>query len=165
MTRLVLIAAVARGNAIGLGNELLVRIPADMARFKALTMGHPVLMGRKTRDSIPAKFRPLPGRRNLVLSRQQDLALPGAEVFGDLDAALAACADAPEVYVMGGAQIYAAALPRADRLELTEIDAAFEADCFFPAWSREQFDCVARERHRFEAGWDYEFASYARKNI
>ncbi|MET0519543.1 MAG: dihydrofolate reductase, partial [Burkholderiaceae bacterium] len=125
-------------------------------------MGHPVLMGRKTWDSIPAKFRPLPGRRNLVLSRQQDLALAGAEVFAELDAALAACADAPEVFVIGGAQIYAAALPRAERLELTEIDAAFDADCFFPAWDAADFRCSARERHLSDEGWAYDFASYQR---
>lgn len=164
-TRIALIAGVARDGAIGRDNQLLWRLPADMARFKALTMGHPVIMGRKTWDSIPARFRPLPGRRNLVLSRQPGLALDGAEVFADLDAALAACADAPLVYVMGGAQIYAAALPRAQRLELTEIDALFEgADCFFPAWDRAAFDCVARAPQRNEdAGWSYDFASYERK--
>ena len=163
--RLALIAGVARDGGIGRDNELLWRLPADMARFKALTLGHPVIMGRKTWDSIPAKFRPLPGRRNLVLSRQPGLALLGAEVFPDLDAALAACEEAPLIYVMGGAQIYAAALPLAQRLELTEIDAVFEgADCFFPTWERAAFDCVARERHRSEdAGWHYDFASYERR--
>ena len=162
MTRVVLIAAVARDGGIGRNNELLARIPEDMARFKALTMGHPVLMGRKTWDSIPAKFRPLPGRRNLVLSRQSDLQLDGAEVFANLDAALAACADAETVFVMGGAQIYAEAMARADCLELTEIDAAFEADAFFPPWSCEQFREVARQGAVSAQGWHYHFTTYER---
>lgn len=162
MSRIALIAGVARDGAIGRDNELLWRLPEDMARFKALTLGHPVVMGRKTWDSIPAKFRPLVGRRNLVLSRQPDLRLEGAEVFATLDQALAASADAPLVYVMGGAQIYAAALPRADKLELTEVDAEFAADCFFPAWDRQAFACTARTRHQSAAGWHYDFATYER---
>ncbi|MBV8605298.1 MAG: dihydrofolate reductase [Pelomonas sp.] len=161
-SHLVLIAAVARDGAIGRGNELLVRIPEDMARFKALTMGHTVLMGRKTWDSIPLKFRPLPGRRNLVLSRQSGLVLDGAEVFADIDSALAACHGEPQVFVMGGAQIYAATLPRADRLELTEIDAEFDADAFFPAWPREQFQQTARRTATSEHGWTYHFTTYER---
>ena len=162
MTRIVLIAAVARNNGIGRNNELLARIPEDMAHFKALTMGHPVLMGRKTWDSIPAKFRPLPGRRNLVLSRQPGLQLEGAEVFANLDAALAACAGEGEVFVMGGAQIYAEAMSRADCLELTEIDADFEADAFFPPWSCEQFREVARQGAVSSQGWPYHFTTYVR---
>ena len=134
MSLLTLIAGVARGGAIGRGNELLFRLPEDMAHFKALTLGHSVIMGRKTWDSIPARFRPLVGRRNLVLSRQAGLNLEGAEVFASLQAALASCADESEVFVMGGAEIYALALPLADRLELTEFEAEAEAaDAFFPA--------------------------------
>jgi dihydrofolate reductase len=159
---LVLIAAVARHGAIGHDNELLVRIPEDMARFKALTMGHPVVMGRKTWDSIPAKFRPLPGRRNLVLSRTPGLQLEGAEVFASLDAALAACAGTETVCIMGGAQIYAEALPLATRLELTEIDADFQADAFFPAWPREQFEQTARQSAVTGAGLPYHFTTYDR---
>jgi dihydrofolate reductase len=160
--RLTLIAAVARDGGIGLNNELLARIPEDMAHFKALTTGHTVIMGRKTWDSIPARFRPLPGRRNVVLSRQAGLALEGAEVYAELDAALDACAGDAEVFVMGGAQIYAAALPQADRLELTEIDAAFEADAFFPAWPRERFRQIARRSATSAQGWDYHFTTYER---
>lgn len=168
MSRLTLIAAVARDRGIGRGNELLARIPEDMARFKALTLGHPVIMGRKTWDSIPARFRPLPGRRNLVLSRQPGLQLEGAETFASLEAALAACAEAPEVFVMGGAEIYALALPRAEVLELTELDTVFEgADAFFPAWSPEQFLLQSAEQHHSPAerghGWNYRFARYQRR--
>jgi len=159
-----LIAAVARDGGIGRDNELLARLPADMARFKALTLGHAVLMGRKTWDSLPPKFRPLPGRRNIVLSRQPGLALDGAEVFADLDAALTACGDLEEVFVIGGAQVYAAALPRADRLELTELDAEFPgADAFFPPWPRERFRETARTTERSAAGWVFHFTSYEKQ--
>ncbi|WP_397534857.1 dihydrofolate reductase [Roseateles sp.] len=167
MTELVLIAAVAHQRAIGRNNDLLIRLPEDMARFKALTLGHTVIMGRKTWDSIPARFRPLPQRRNIVLSRQPGLALPGAEVFASLDRAIAACADEAQVFVMGGAEIYAQALPLADRLELTEIDAAFEADSFFPDWSSSGLEEQGREprQHRTPEGLDvtYDFVRYQRK--
>lgn len=157
-----LVAGVARNQAIGLNNELLWRLPADMARFKALTLGAPVIMGRKTWESLPAKFRPLPGRRNLVLSRQSGLRLEGAECFTTLEAALAACADEARVSVIGGAEIYALALPFAHRLELTEVMAEFEADSFFPAWSREQFAEVGREAHSSAEGLRFDFVSYQR---
>ena len=157
-----LIAGVARNGAIGRDNQLLWRLPEDLARFKALTMGHPVIMGRKTWDSLPARFRPLPGRRNMVLSRRPDLALEGAEVFGSLAQALAACAGDGRVFVIGGAQVYAEALPRADRLELTEIDADFEGDCFFPEWERQSFSEIMREQKASPEGWHYDFVTYQR---
>jgi len=165
MSKLTLIAAVAHGGAIGRGNELLCRLPEDMAHFKALTLGHTVIMGRKTWDSIPAKFRPLPGRRNIVLSRQPGLMQEGAEVFGGLVAALAACAADAEVFVIGGAEIYALALPHADTLELTEIDASFEgADAFFPAWRAEDFDEVSHQTQQSAQGWPYAFVRYQRRS-
>ena len=159
-----LIAGVARNSAIGRDNQLLWRLPEDLIRFKALTMGHPVIMGRKTWDSLPARFRPLPGRRNIVLSRKPGIKLDGAEVFASLDEALSACNPQEQVFVIGGAQIYAEALPLADRLELTEIDAAFEADAFFPAWDRSAFDETNREP-RFNAveNWRYDFVGYQRR--
>lgn len=167
MTELVLIAAVAQQRAIGKNNDLLIRLPEDMARFKALTLGHTVIMGRKTWDSIPARFRPLPQRRNIVLSRQPGLVLPGAEVFASLDQAIAACAGEAQVFVMGGAEIYAQALPLAQGLELTEIDAAFEADSFFPDWSSAGFVETARhqQQHRNADGGllNYAFVSYKRR--
>jgi len=161
---LTLIAALDRRRGIGRGNELLARVPADMARFKQLTLGHSVIMGRKTWDSIPPRFRPLVQRRNLVLSRQPDLQLDGAEAFSSLDQALRACAGESEVFVIGGAEIYALALPLADRLELTEFDCEFaDADAFFPAWPGEAFTALSRERHWEAAqGWHYEFVRYQR---
>jgi len=160
---LTLVAAVARNGAIGRDNQLLWRLPEDMARFKAITAGKAVLMGRKTWDSLPARFRPLPGRRNLVLSRQAGLQLDGAECFADLDAALAACGDVPELCVIGGAEIYALALPLANKLALTEIDADYAADSFFPAWPRQDFQAQGRETlHSTANGWDYHFVDYVR---
>ncbi|MDH0867529.1 dihydrofolate reductase [Mitsuaria sp. GD03876] len=167
MPHLTLIAALDRANGLGRDNQLLVRLPEDMARFKALTLGHTVVMGRKTWDSIPAKFRPLPQRRNLVLSRQPGLSLDGAEVFPSLDAALAACGADEAVCVIGGAQVYAQSLPLADALELTEIDAAFEADAHFPAVDPGVFAEVSRQRHHSPADrghdWHYDFVRYERR--
>ncbi len=164
MTAIVLIAGVARNGAIGRDNGLLWRLPEDMAHFKALTMGHPVIMGRKTWDSLPARFRPLPGRRNIVLSRNADLQLDGAEVVASLHEALAACADTELVFVIGGAQIYAEALPRADRLELTEVDADYAADAFFPAWDRAQFAEISRKSSASPEGLRYDFVRFERNN-
>ena len=124
-----LIAAVDRQGGIGKNNQLLVRLPEDLRHFKRTTLGCPLIMGRKTWDSIG---RPLPGRRSIVLTRDPAWHAAGAEPAASLDAALALAGDAPKVFVMGGAEIYAQALPFAHELVLTEIDATFEADIFFP---------------------------------
>jgi dihydrofolate reductase len=138
---IVLIAAVARDGGIGRGGDLLWRDPVDQRHFRDATMGAPVIMGRRTWDSLPVRFRPLPGRRNLVVSRQAALDAPGAEVVGSLDEALSRCAGSPRVAVIGGAELYALALPRAQVLLLTEVDAVFEgADVFFPAWDRQAYN-------------------------
>jgi dihydrofolate reductase len=164
MSRITLVAAVARDGAIGRDNALLWHLPEDLARFKALTLGKPVVMGRKTWDSLPPRFRPLPGRRNLVVSRNSR-ELAGAEVFPSLHAALAACGDEAEVCVIGGSEIYALALPHADRLALTEVDAAFpDADRHFPAWPRERFAESGREAHTSATGLHYAFVDYLRKD-
>jgi len=163
MTRLTLVAAVARDGAIGRDNGLLWRLPEDMARFKALTLGKPVVMGRLTWESLPERFRPLPGRRNLVVSRREQ-ALAGAEVFASLDAALAACAGVAEVCVIGGAEIYALALPRAQHLALTEVDADYpDAHRHFPAWPQAQFDSQAGEWLTSATGLRYRFIDHFRK--
>lgn len=132
-----IIAAVCRNRALGRGGDLLYHISADLRRFKSLTMGHPIIMGRKTFESFPKG--PLPGRRNIVISRQPDYAPAGAEVYASPQEALAACGDVDEVFVIGGGQVYAEFLPLASRLLLTEIDAApNDADTFFP-----EFDAPA----------------------
>ena len=129
MPRLTLIIARARNGVIGKDNAMPWRIPGEQAYFKRVTMGHPIIMGRRTWESIG---RPLPGRRNIVVTRNPAFAAPGAEVVDSLEAALARCADAPEVFVIGGAELYRLALPRADRLLITEIDHDFEGDTLSP---------------------------------
>ena len=157
---LALIAAVARNGAIGKDNALLVHLPQDLPRLKHLTMGCPVIMGRKTWQSIG---RPLPGRRNIVVTRNPQWRAEGAEAVPSLSAALDLVPDAPRVFALGGAQIYAQALPLADELHLTEIDADFDADTFFPAWPRGEFDEVAREPQRDTTGLKFDFVTYHRK--
>lgn len=148
MTTLVLIAAVARNGVIGDGNRLPWRLSADQRHFREQTQGHPVIMGRRTWDSLPARFRPLPGRHNIVMTRQADWRAEGASVVGDLEAALSAAGPVAKVFVIGGAEIYAAALARADELELTEIDAEVDGDARFPDWPRDAFTEVRRETRR-----------------
>lgn len=161
---LVLIAAVARNGAIGLGNGLIFNERADQAHFRAATLGCPVLMGRKTWDSLPPRFRPLPGRRNVVLSRNPALQAPGAEVVSSLDAALQALgADAPaRIFVIGGAQLYEQALPLADELLLTEVDADLDGDTFFPPWPRAGFKATRRTEATTADGVGYAFVTYRR---
>jgi dihydrofolate reductase len=127
--RLTLIVARARNGVIGRDGALPWRLPEDLAFFKRTTMGHPIVMGRRTWQSIG---RPLPGRRSIVVSRQAGFVAEGAEVVPSLDEALRLCAGSREVFVIGGAQLYAAALPRAQRLIVTEIDADFEGDTHWP---------------------------------
>lgn len=129
------IVAIGRGRAIGKDNALLWHIPDDLKRFKALTLGHPVIMGRKTWESLPEKFRPLPSRTNIVITRQAEYAARGATVVNSLEEARAAAARAEgcdEIFIIGGAQLYIQALPYADRLYLTVIEDDKEGDAFFP---------------------------------
>lgn len=157
-----LIAALAANRTIGLNNELPWHLPEDLKRFKALTLGHPVIMGRKTFDSIVARLgKPLPGRRNLVISRSQRSGIEGAEYVDSLDAALAACRDVDEVFVIGGEQIYALALPRARRLQLTEVKADVAGDAFFPPFDRAQFREAARSAGT-GGDFQYDFVTYER---
>jgi len=164
-----LIASVARNGSIGAGGELVWDEPADKRWFRQQTMGCPVVMGRKTWDSLPARFRPLPGRANLVVSRQPGFQAPGAEVTTTLDAALAlarahaATTGATRVFVIGGGQLYIEALPVADELVLTEIDADLPGDTRFPAWDRAAFDERSREAHRTAAGLGFDFVTYRRR--
>lgn len=157
------IAAVARNGGIGRGGELLWHESEDQQHFRRVTMGCPVIMGRKTWDSLPARFRPLPGRRNVVVTRQAGWHPPGAEAAPSLDDALRRCRDAQRVFVIGGAQLYALALPRADELVLTEIDADFDADVFFPDWPRGEFALVSSEPRATAGGMAYRFNHYERR--
>lgn len=159
--RLVLIAALDRQHAIGRGNALPWHLPDDLKRFKALTLGKPILMGRKTAESLG---RALPGRINLVLTRSGEVPFEGMRPVGSLDEAIAAV-DVDELCVIGGGEIYAATLPHADMLRLTHVDTAIEdADTFFPPFDAAQWQCVASEerpaddRHAFAM----RFADYVR---
>jgi len=158
-----LIASVARNGTIGRGSALVWDEPADKRFFKRTTVGCPVVMGRKTWDSLPPRFRPLPGRRNVVVTLQAGWQAAGAEVAHSLDDALALVAEAPKVFVIGGAHLYAQVLEKADELVLTEIDREIEGDAFFPRWERDAFDEVSSEAHVSADGVGYRFVTYRRK--
>lgn len=152
-----IIAAIARNGVIGRGNALPWHLPADLRHFKTVTMGRPVIMGRRTHESIG---RPLPGRLNIVVSRNPDFRAEGCTVVASLADALQAASGAAEVFVVGGAQLYAEALPRADRLYLTRVEAEVEGDTWFPAFDAGAWRTVSSDMgapdgknplpHRFE---------------
>jgi dihydrofolate reductase len=158
-----IIAAIDKNNALGFKNRLLFYLPDDLKRFKALTTGHTVVMGRKTFDSLPKGA--LPNRRNIVLSRSTKLELPGAEVYASLEEALQHCADNEQVFIMGGASVYKQALPLADRLYMTEIDAeAAEADVYFPTIDHKLWHETKRDVRRADDRHpcNYAFVDYER---
>jgi dihydrofolate reductase len=132
MPRINLIYARAANGVIGKEGAMPWHLPEDLAHFRQLTQGCPVIMGRKTWDSLPTRFRPLPGRRNLVLTRQANWAAEGAERASDLQQAIDLCSGQAQVWVIGGGQVYAQAEPLARRIELTEIGRDFEGDAFAP---------------------------------
>ena len=158
---LALIFAVASNGTIGVDGALPWRLPDDLKRFRALTVGHSVIMGRKTWDSLP---RALPHRQNIVVTRDRSLQAPGADVVHSLDEALDRVALPPPAFCIGGAELYRLALPRADRLYLTEIARDFEGDVRLPALDPAQWREIAREPCRLEGpnGFDFAFATYTR---
>jgi dihydrofolate reductase len=157
--KLGVIYARARNGVIGKDNTIPWRLPEDMAHFKATTLGSPVIMGRKTWDSLPPKFRPLPGRRNVVVTRQAGWSAQGADRAGSLDEAVALCGGAERALVIGGADIYDQAMPLADRAEVTEIDADFEGDAFAPPLGPHWRE-TARRTVRSSTGLDLSFVTY-----
>ena len=156
-----IIAALARKRVIGRCNAIPWQLPQDLRRFKALTLGAPIIMGRKTQEAIG---RVLPGRSNIVISRHAEVCA-GCLRAQSIEEALALAQPAPQVHVIGGAQIYALALPLADILHLTEIDAEFDGDTWFPPIEPEQWQLVSHEAHSAEgaAGFKFAFADYARR--
>lgn len=142
-----IIVAIAQNGAIGYKGDLIYHLSADLRRFKELTTGNTVIMGRKTYESLPKGA--LPNRRNIVLTRQQGVSYPGTEVYSSLDEALSKCARDEKVYIMGGAQVYTQALPMADELEITLVnDTPALADTFFPEFgSDESWHLINREDH------------------
>jgi dihydrofolate reductase len=143
-----LIAAMDRNRVIGVNGRLPWHLPADMGYFVQMTMGKPVIMGRKTYESIPARFRPLRGRSNIILTRDSDYAAPGCHVAHTIEQALAAAADAPEVMVIGGQAVYTKFLPLAHRLYLTLIDAEFPGDAHFPPYDPAAWHTIHQETYQ-----------------
>jgi dihydrofolate reductase len=155
LPRLELVVAAARNGLIGRANGLPWHLPDDLKHFKRLTLGHPILMGRRTWDSLG---RPLPGRRNLVLTRDPGFAAAGAEPVHSLEAALAACAGSPALMVIGGAEIFRLCLSSAQILYLTEVDAEPDGDTFLPPFDRGEWRELSREVHPADARHEFAFA-------
>ncbi|SDA74982.1 MULTISPECIES: dihydrofolate reductase [unclassified Janthinobacterium] len=160
MTQLTIIVATDQQGGIGINNTLPWKLPEDLAHFKRLTTGHPILMGRKTFDSIG---RPLPNRRNIVITRNPEWRHDGVEAVSSVEAAIALL-DGAEGYVIGGAEIYRQALPLTQRLVITEIGQTFDCDAFFPAVDHAEWQETAREAHVSEkSGLPYAFVTLQRK--
>ena len=158
-----IIAAMGKNNVIGNKNSLPWKLPADMKHFKELTLGKPVIMGRKTFESIG---KPLPKRINIIITRDEDYKAEGCVVAHSLDEALKAAGNAEEVMVIGGAQIYKEFLPKADKMHLTLIDADFEGDAYFPEYNIEEWEEVSYEEHERDKDnqYNYTFIVLKKKN-
>ena len=159
-TRIYLIAAIAKNGVIGAQGKLPWHLPEDLKHFKNLTLGHPIIMGRRTWESFGGK--PLPGREHIVISRKPGYEAPGASVASTLESAVALCTGEPLAFVIGGAEIYAAALPLAHGLVLTEIERDFVGDTRFPAWDRKNWRETQRETHTSLEGMRFDFVLYER---
>lgn len=159
--RVYLVAAVAANGIIGAGGKLPWHIPEELKHFKKLTMGHPVIMGRRTWESLKG---PLPGRENIVVTRTAGYQAEGAAVASSLDAAMAMCAGEPVAFVIGGTQLFEESLPIAAGLVLTEIKRDYEGDTWFPKWDRAQWKETQREAHTAADGTAFDFVLYERKS-
>lgn len=159
-----IIVAMADNRVIGKNNAMPWHLPADLKHFKAITMGHPVIMGRKTFESIG---KALPNRRNIVVSRNHDYQASGAEVVSSLEAALSLVEDQPEIFVIGGAQLFSQALPLAQKMYLTYIDLKVEGDTFFPVWDKNQWEEVSCQFFELtpEFPYTYKFVDCERKTV
>lgn len=151
------VVAYSKNRVIGRDNTLPWRLPSDLAHFKKVTMGQPIIMGRKTWESLG---RPLPGRRNIVVSRNASYEAPGAEVFSSVQQAIQACHNEPSVCIIGGAQIFNDALPFIDEIIATEIMAEIDGDVFFPELSASEWRETNRQPRVEENGYAYEIATY-----
>ncbi|MBQ9073819.1 MAG: dihydrofolate reductase [Muribaculaceae bacterium] len=164
MTQISIIVAITRDNAIGRGGDLLYHISEDLKRFKAITMGHPIIMGRKTFESFPNGA--LPGRRNIVITKQTVYTAPGIEIAGSLQEAFDIIEGCDEAFVIGGGEIYRQAMPFCSRLYLTEIDANIDnADTYFPSINDDEWIITEQsdERHDPRTGVSYRFTCLSRK--
>ena len=157
-----IIAAVGRNRALGKNNDLIWHLPADLRRFKSLTRGHHVIMGRKTFESLG---KPLPKRTNIIVSRNRDYEAPGCVVVSSLEEALKEAQSDPNPYILGGAEIYKQALPISDLMDLTWVHEDFEADAFFPEFDDNEWEVTGREdfRRDEENSYDYSFVQYKKR--
>ena len=158
-----LVVAVAHNRAIGKDNHLLCHLPEDMRHFREVTLGRPVIMGRKTWESLPEAFCPLPGRNNIVVSRNAAYQAEGATVASSLEEAIAQAGNVEQINIIGGADIFRLALPMADVLDMTEIDASFDADTFFPEFLPEDWQETSRKTQQSESGPTFSFVEYRRR--
>lgn len=154
MSDITLIAAAAENNALGKDNDLVWHLPDDFKRFKRLTTGHYIIMGRKTFESFP---KPLPNRIHVVITRQKDYQADGAIIVHSLEDALQAAKDDPQPFVIGGGEIYKQALDIADKIELTRVHGTFEADTFFPEFDKDQWKLISSEHHDKDERHAYSF--------
>ncbi len=159
MACLSLIVAIAKNRVIGVNNTLPWHLPEDLKRFRALTTGHHIIMGRKTYDSLG---RLLPGRTTVIVTRNPDYKMEGAIVVNSLEAAIAACGDDNEAFLIGGAELYKDGLKLANKLYITEIDAEYEGDAFFPEFEINEWKAGERETHRAESGLSFSYITYQR---
>ena len=159
--KLHLIYARARNGTIGKDNQMPWHLPEDLAHFKRVTLGQPVIMGRKTWDSLPARFRPLPGRLNIVITRQNDWQAEGALRAGSIEDAMGLCGNAPDAWIMGGAEIYRQAEPLASTAVVTEIAQDFDGDAFAPVLGADWRE-LEREAHTAASGMGFAFVTYQR---
>ena len=153
--KLSLIVAMASNRAIGLNNQMPWHLSADLKKFKQITMGAPILMGRKTYESIG---KPLPGRSNIIISRNPSYTQQGCSVFNNIQSALASCQDYDEVFIIGGATFYQSMLAQADFIYLTQINKSFEADTFFPEINRNEWKEVSREDINDDKSVDFSYS-------
>lgn len=163
MTVLSLIAAAARNRAIGKNGQLLWHLPEDMRYFRETTRGKPVIMGRKTWESLPDSFRPLPGRHNIVVSRNPSYLAAGATSTHSLEEAIEKAGDVDEVFVIGGAELYRLAIPFAQRIYLTEIASDFDGDAFFPDCPERDWEEISHKEQQGKSGLEFSFVVYRRR--
>jgi len=155
----IIIAAIAKNNALGKNNQLIWHLPADLKRFKSITLGQTVVMGRKTFESLG---KPLPNRKNIVITRNRNFKKEGVTTVNSLEEALAMSKENENIYILGGAEIYLQALPLADLLDLTLVHEHFEADTFFPVIDQKEWEEIKREDYKKDDknAFDYSFVSY-----
>ena len=157
-----IIAAVADNNALGKNNELLWHLPNDFKRFKSITTGHYIIMGRKTFESFP---KPLPNRTHVIITRQKNYSYDGCIIVDSLQNALATCSTEKEVFIIGGGEIYKQSIEIADKLDITKVHNTFEADTFFPEIDLDKWNLIASEFHPKDEKhlYDFSFQTYIRK--